>query len=373
MDAAGNDALRTTPLHALHCRLGAKFVAFAGYQMPVEYGQGIKHEHLHTRRAAGLFDVSHMGQISVRGDAVAAAFERVVPGDVAGLDAYRQRYSVLTNAQGGIIDDLMITRLPDSLFVVVNAAKKSVDLAHLKTVLEPSCEVEPLIERALLALQGPVAGAVLAGLCPDAAALAFMRARELEVAGIRCLVNRCGYTGEDGFELSVMADDALALAQALLAHAAVEPIGLGARDTLRLEAGLCLAGQDFDTTTTPVEADLAWVIARKYRDGVAAEFPGAAVILAQFDDGAARRRVGLKPEGRAPARGGTALLDGGGRQIGTITSGGYGPSVGGPVAMGYVETEYAVESTRLGAVVRDRSHPVRVVNLPFSPHNYHRP
>jgi aminomethyltransferase len=367
-------ALLKTPLFDLQAELDGKFVPFAGYSMPVEYPRGIKHEHQHTRAQAGLFDVSHMGQIVIRGGHAAALFETLVPSAIETLGEYRQRYTVLTNARGGIIDDLMVTRLPDRLLCVVNAGCKHAVLAHLKTVLEPVCEVAMPNDRALLALQGPAAAEILGGLNAEVVKLRFLTAGHFAVAGIECLVHRCGYTGEDGFELSVVADEAEALARVLLRDAAVEAVGLGARDTLRLEAGLCLAGQDFDTHTTPVEAGLGWVIATRYLgDGAsAARFPGAKVILAQQREGVARWRVGVRPDGRIPVRAGVKLLNDTGREVGTISSGGYGATVGGPVAMGYVEDEYAAAGTKLQVVIRKRSHRVGVVDLPFVPHRYFR-
>ncbi len=362
---------RPTPLHALHQALDARLVTFAGYALPVQYAGGIKHEHLHTRASAGLFDVSHMGQIAIAADA--AALETVVPGEIEALGAWRQRYSVLTNDAGGIIDDLMVTRLPDSFFVVVNAAFKSAVLAHLRARLGAE-RVTLLEERALLALQGPAAAAVLDALGVATASLPFMAARECDIAGVHCLVNRCGYTGEDGFEIALAAGDAAMLARRLLEDARVEPIGLGARDSLRLEAGLCLSGTDIDATTTPAVADLAWVVARKYREGRAdARFPGADVVLNELAAGVPRRRVGLRPRGRAPVRGGAVLHDAGGAEVGRITSGGFGPSVEHPIAMGYVDSGLAAPGTVLAVNLRGRTHEVEVTALPFVAHRYFKP
>ncbi len=364
--------LKRTPLHGLHEELGAKLVPFAGYSMPVQYAGGIKHEHTHTREHAGLFDVSHMGQISIRGPLT--ALEDLVPGDIESLTVGQQRYTVLTNANGGIVDDLMVTRLPERLFAVVNAAYKETDYALLSACLDSACVIDLHEDRALLALQGPAASSVLTAVCEQAGALAFMMAAEGVIDGIDCLVNRSGYTGEDGFEISVAAGDADPLARVLLANAEVEPVGLGARDSLRLEAGLCLSGTDIDATTTPVEAGLSWLIAKKYRrsDPVPAKFPGAPIILQQIRDGVQRTRVGLRPQGRIPLRGGTAVMNDRGDEVGRISSGSFGPTVGHPVAMGYVDRELAAEGTVLEVSIRERAHAVEVSALPFVAHRYHR-
>src|SRR5947209_5949420 len=321
---------RRTPLHALHLARGGKMVPFAGYDMPVQFSAGVLKEHLHTRARAGLFDVSHMGQIALRAKSVrvedaARALERLVPQDVLALPPGRQRYAQFTNEAGGILDDLMIANFGDHLFLVVNASCKAEDEAHLRAHVSDDCIIEPLPDRALLALQGPKAEAVLAKFCPDVAAMRFMDARARRVDGIECLVSRSGYTGEDGFEISVPAEHAEVLASALLDHDDVLPIGLGARDSLRLEAGLCLYGYDIDTTTTPVEAALSWSIQKTRRDGArAGGFFGAEAILPQLARGAARRRVGLKPDGRAPVREGALLFanEVSGGAIGRVTSGG---------------------------------------------------
>jgi len=370
-----------TPLNALHLELGARMTPFAGYDMPLQYPPGILKEHLHTRAEAGLFDVSHMGQIVLRprsGDVAdaARALERLVPVDILGLAEGRQRYALFTNAQGGILDDLMVTNRGDHLFLVINAACKAADEAHLRLTLSDACEIERLDGRALLALQGPAAGAVLAGMAPESAGMRFMDVRALTLAGAECIVSRSGYSGEDGFEISVPDDAAVALAKALLAHEAVEPIGLGARDSLRLEAGLCLYGSDLDTTTSPVEAALEWAVQKVRRAGGARAggFPGAARILDEFTHGAPRRRVGLIPEGRAPVRGGAPLFAdaGGGDPAGTVTSGAFGPSLGGPMAMGYVRSDLAATGTRLHAEVRGKLLPVTVADMPFVQPNYKR-
>ncbi len=364
-------ALKETPLHALHVALGARMVEFAGYAMPVQYPTGILTEHLHTRSGAGLFDVSHMGQIRLVGDDAAAALETLVPGDITGLAPGRQRYTLFTNDQAGILDDLMVTNAGDHLFVVVNAGCKDADLAYLQAGLGGRVKVEAQFDRALLALQGPQAAAVLLRLAPGAAAVGFMTGRTISVDGVPCFVTRSGYTGEDGFEIAIPAEHASRIAQRLLAQPEVKPIGLGARDSLRLEAGLCLYGHDIDTTTTPIEAGLSWVIGKRRR--AEGGFPGHAVIVDQIANGTRRRRVGILPEGRQPAREGTPLVDGAGNPAGTITSGGFGPSFGAPVAMGYVATDHAKEGTALQVVVRGQSRPAVVAPMPFVPHRYHRP
>ncbi len=362
--------LRRTPLHALHRELGAKLVPFAGHDMPVQYPAGILAEHLHCRAAAGLFDVSHMGQVRLIGPDAAAALETLVPGDIVGLALRRTRYTLFLDEAGGIRDDFMVTNAGDHLFLVVNAACKADDIAHLRASIGGRVKVEELADRALLALQGPQAAPVLARLAPEIAAMKFMSFGAAKIAGIDCWLTRSGYTGEDGFEISVPADQAEKLARRLLAEPEVKPIGLGARDSLRLEAGLCLYGHDIDRSTTPVEADLAWAIGKRRRES--GGFPGAAIILRQLAEGVARRRVGILPEGRAPAREHTPIVGADGTSFGMVTSGGYGPTVGGPVAMGYVDAKAAAESTRLMLVVRDQPRPARVARLPFVPHRYHR-
>jgi aminomethyltransferase len=374
-------ALQRTPLHALHMQLGARMVAFAGYDMPVQYPTGIIKEHLHTRAAAGLFDVSHMGQIALRTrsgrlEDAARALETLVPGDVLGLAAGRQRYTLLTNVAGGVLDDLMVSNLGDRLMLVVNAARKAADEAHLRSHLTGACEIEPLVGRALVALQGPTAQAVLAALAPEVAAMQFLDARTVMLMGKECIVTRSGYTGEDGFEISVPADAAQALCEELLRDRSVAPVGLGARDSLRLEAGLCLYGSDLSETITPVEAALDWTIASVRRSGGGREggFPGAATILRQLSSGAARRRVGLRPEGRAPVRGGAALFlsERDEAAVGVVTSGGFGVSLDAPVAMGYVPIAAATPGTRLFAEVRGKRLAVVVSTLPFVPTRYKR-
>lgn len=371
--------LRRTPLHALHLSLGAKMVPFAGYEMPVQYTLGVMKEHLHTRAMAGLFDVSHMGQVIISGPtyaAVAQGLEAMIPVDVLGLPENRQRYGFFTNDCGGIEDDLMLTNCGDHVFLVVNAACKASDIARMKAALEPSLTVTELTDRALLALQGPAAEAVLAAIDPRAGDMAFLDAATLDLDGTAARVSRSGYTGEDGYEISVPARDARAIAQALLAHPEVEPIGLGARDSLRLEAGLCLYGHDIDADTSPAEAGLTWAIQKVRRTGGdrAGEFPGAERILTEIDSGAARRRVGLKPHGRAPMREGVVLFasETSSDAIGAITSGGFGPTVGGPVAMGYVNTKHAAAGTTVFGELRGKRQPLDVVALPFTPANFKR-
>ncbi|WP_213770263.1 glycine cleavage system aminomethyltransferase GcvT [Bradyrhizobium sp. dw_78] len=374
-------SLKHTPLHALHVALGGKMVPFAGYDMPVQYATGVLKEHLHTRGNAGLFDVSHMGQIALRPKSgkvedAATALERLVPQDILALAPGRQRYAQFTNEAGGILDDLMVANFGDHLFLVVNAACKAEDEAHLRAHLSDVCVIEPLPERALIALQGPKAETILAKFCADVAAMRFMDSGPRRVDGIDCFVSRSGYTGEDGFEISVPAERAEAFARSLLSTADVLPIGLGARDSLRLEAGLCLYGHDIDTTTTPVEGALEWSIQKSRRTGGARAggFPGAGVILPQFEKGASRRRVGLRPEGRAPVREGAALYADAtsSEPIGMVTSGGFGPSLNAPVAMGYLPSSLAATGSSVFAEVRGQRLPMRVSPMPFVPNTYKR-
>ncbi|MGG7538073.1 glycine cleavage system aminomethyltransferase GcvT [Rhizobium sp. 12,4] len=373
-------ALKKTPLHALHLSLGARMVPFAGYDMPVQYPAGVMKEHLHTRAEAGLFDVSHMGQVIVKAKSgsyedAALALESLVPVDILGLPAGRQRYGFFTDDTGGILDDLMITHLDDHLFVVVNAACKEADLAHLQAHIGDQCDIT-LLDRALIALQGPRAVEVLAELWADVAAMKFMDVRHCRLHDVSCLVSRSGYSGEDGFEISVPADKAEDVAMRLLEHPDVQAIGLGARDSLRLEAGLCLYGNDIDTTTSPVEAALEWAMQKARRAGGARAggFPGSGRILSELENGAARRRVGLKPEGKAPVRGHAKLYaDAEGKtEIGEVTSGGFGPSVEGLVAMGYLPISHAAVGTQVYAEVRGKFLPVTVSALPFVTPTYKR-
>ncbi len=377
----GEAALKLTPLDAWHRRLGARMVPFAGYAMPVQYDLtgplaercrgGVLAEHVHCRTGAGLFDVSHMGQAWLTGADPAAALERLVPGDIAGLKPGRQRYTLLTTPSGGIIDDLMVANFgPDGLFLVVNASRKDVDFPHIAAALPAGVTLVPAPGNALLALQGPAAAAVMARLAPDAAALGFMGVARVSLAGGPALVSRSGYTGEDGFEISVPAGQAQALADLLIAQPEVAPAGLGARDSLRLEAGLCLYGNDIDETTSPVEAGLTWVIGKRRK--MAWDFPGGAAIRDQLDNGAPRLRVGIRPDGRAPARAGTAILAEDGTPVGAITSGGFGPSLNAPIAMGYVRRDLAGDGSRLNLLVRGKPLPAAVVPMPFFPHRYVR-
>ena len=362
--------LKTTPLDAWHRARGARMVEFAGYAMPVQY-QGVLAEHLHCRTQAALFDVSHMGQATLTGATAAAALERLVPGDMLSLKPGRQRYTLLTNEAGGIIDDLMVANLGrERLFLVVNASRKDADFTHIATDLPTGVQLHLQEDRALLALQGPAASTVIARLGQEAAGQPFMGIAEVPLAGISCLVSRSGYTGEDGFEISVPAEHAAALADKLVAEPEVSPAGLGARDSLRLEAGLCLYGNDIDELTTPVEADLTWVIGKRRR--TAWDFPGAAAIRDQFEHGAHRHRVGIRPDGRAPARALTDIVAGDGTAAGTITSGGFSPTLTAPIAMGYVRKDLAADGTALHLIVRGKPLPARVVPLPFVPHRYAR-
>jgi aminomethyltransferase len=373
-------ALKKTPLHDLHLSLGARMVPFAGYDMPVQYPAGVMKEHLQTRAAAGLFDVSHMGQVIIKAKSgryedAALALESLVPVDILGLAEGRQRYGFFTDDNGAILDDLMITHLDDHLFVVVNAACKDADVAHLQKHLSDTCDIT-VLDRALIALQGPRSVDVLAELWADVAAMKFMDVRHCRLHDVSCLVSRSGYSGEDGYEISVPSDMAEDIAKRLLEHPDVEPIGLGARDSLRLEAGLCLYGNDIDTTTSPVEAALVWAIqkARKTGGARAGGFPGATRILSELDNGATRRRVGLKPDGKAPVRGHAKLYaDAEGKtEIGEVTSGGFGPSVEGPVAMGYVPVVSAAVGTVVYAEVRGKYLAVTVAALPFVTPTYKR-
>ncbi len=369
-----NKTFLRTPLFDLHQSLGARMVVFAGYDMPVQYSAGVMNEHLHTRSKAGLFDVSHMGQVVLRpksGDVsdAAKALEALVPVDVLGLPEDRQRYAFFTNENGGILDDLMVANRGDHLFLVVNAAGKADDIAHMRAHLSDACEIDVLEDRALLALQGPKAAFVLGGLAADVTDMRFMDVRAVTIERADCVVSRSGYTAEDGFEISVPANKAVAVAEALLAHDAVAPIGLGARDSLRLEGGLCLYGNDIDGETTPVEAALVWAMQKVRRTGGARAggFPGADVILKQLLSGPVKKRVGLCPEGRAPMRDGTKLYteETAAEAIGNVTSGGFGPSVEAPIAMGYVPTDLATAGTQLFGEVRGKRLPVVVRDLPF--------
>lgn len=372
--------LRRTPLYDLHVAAGAKMVPFAGYEMPVQYQLGVLKEHLWTRGKAGLFDVSHMGQAALvaddgRFETAARALETLVPTDVLGLAVGQQRYTQLLGDDGGIIDDLMVTRprapgADGAVFIVVNAACKDGDYAHIAGRLPAGVRLQVMHERALIALQGPGAAAVMAGFAPKASTLVFMTGTSGELGPHDCYINRSGYTGEDGFEISIASADAASAWSLLAADPAVEPIGLGARDSLRLEAGLCLYGHDIDMTTSPIEAGLQWSIPKRRREE--GGFVGAARVQRELAGGVARRRVGIRPEGRAPAREGTEIRSAAGQPIGMITSGGFGPTVNGPVAMGYVTSEHARIGTAVTLVVRGKELPAEVVTMPFAPHRYFR-
>ncbi len=371
--------LNRTPLYDLHVALGAKMVPFAGYDMPVQYALGVMKEHLHCRAQAGLFDVSHMGQVILRGasyEAIAGAFEALVPMDVLGLGEDRQRYGLFTNEGGGIEDDLMFANRGDHLFVVVNAACKAADIARMKAALEPDVTVEVITDRALIALQGPAAEAALARLSGAVAEMTFMDVATVELCGAECWVSRSGYTGEDGYEISIPETQAEAVTKALLDMDEVEPIGLGARDSLRLEAGLCLYGNDIDATTSPIEGGLIWAIQKVRRaDGArSGGFPGVDRIFGDMAEGVARKRVGLVPQGRAPMRAGTPIFAAaeGGEAIGEVTSGGFGPTFEGPVAMGYVGAAEAAVGTELFGEVRGKRMPVTVAKMPLVPANFKR-
>lgn len=363
-----SDSLRT-PLYDLHLELGGRMVDFAGWQMPVQYPAGIKAEHTQCREQAALFDVSHMGQVELRGDDVAGKLEALVPCDVLTLPAGKARYTFFTNSSGGILDDLIVTNAGDHHYVVVNAAMRHQDIPLLRDNL-PGIDLVEKTDRALLALQGPMAAGVLKEYCPEALELAFMESLQTTVNGIACRVSRLGYTGEDGFELSMANESAEATARTLLSHEACAPAGLGARDSLRLEAGLCLYGSDIDATTTPVEASLLWAIQKRRRDQ--GGFPGAAVIQQQIENGTSRKLVGIRPEGRIPARHDVEILDESGENIGIVTSGCFGPTVNGPVALAYVATEHSQQDTPVWLSIRGKNHPATVVKTPFVKQNYKR-
>ncbi len=381
MSPTTDTALLHTPLHALHLRLGARMVPFAGYAMPVQYPAGVIAEHKHCREAAALFDVSHMGQLRLVGADAAAALETLVPVDVIDLGVGRQRYAFFTNASGGLLDDLMIVR-PDAvaqpafgdLFLVVNAGCKQADIQHLQTHIGHRCNVVPMPERALLALQGPQAVDALSRLNPAVAAMVFMTGGLFDLGGIACFVTRSGYTGEDGFEISVPTEHAITLAELLLAQPEVKPAGLGARDTLRLEAGLCLYGHDIGETTSPVEAGLTWAIQKVRRPGGARAggYPGAAAIEGHLAGAAPSRRVGLVGLERVPVREGTVLFDAHGHKLGTVTSGTLAPTVNQPIAMAYLPVDHAQPQHEVYAEVRGKRLPMRVTPMPFAPHRYKR-
>ena len=372
-------ALRKTPLYDLHRDLGAKLTEFAGYEMPVQYGLGILSEHQHTRAKAGLFDVSHMGQVILRGRSyteTALALEKLLPTDVLGLEVGRQRYGLLTTNSGGILDDLMFSNRGDHIFIVLNAACKNSDIKHLKSLLEPEILVEEVLNRALIALQGPASETVLGELNPQVKNMKFMDVETLLVSGVECWISRSGYTGEDGFEISIPAADAELVTRSILSNENVEFIGLGARDSLRLEAGLCLYGHDINQATTPVEASLTWAIqkVRRANGERAGGFIGSKIILKQLDEGTERKRVGFLPQTRAPMREGVEVFETESSEdtIGKITSGGYGPTVGHPVAMGYIDSKYTHNKNNLFGELRGKRVPVKVSKIPFVPLNFKR-
>ncbi len=367
-----NEVLCKTPLHALHVERGAKMVPFSGYEMPVQYPAGVLKEHLHTRDKAGLFDVSHMGQAFLSGSDPSKALERLTPADVSGLKEGLQRYGLLLNERGTIKDDFMFSRLTGEapLYLVVNAGTKDGDFEYIAGELKGIASLELRPDRALLALQGPAAAIVLERHSPGISKLTFMKVVRCSVAGAPAIVSRSGYTGEDGFEISLEAIHAERVARALLGETEVLPIGLGARDSLRLEAGLCLYGHDIDETVNPVEASLVWSIGKRRK--LDKDFPAAEKILDAVFNGTAKKRVGIRPDGKAPAREGTEIADKTGRAIGQITSGGFGPSLNAPVAMGYVETAFAGDCTEIDLIVRGKSMPARVSPMPFVPHRYRR-
>ena len=372
-------ALKKTPLYELHCELGAKLTEFAGYEMPVQYNLGILGEHQHTRTRAGLFDVSHMGQVILRGRSyqeTALALEKVIPMDVLSLDVGRQRYGFLTTSKGGILDDLMFSNRGDHIFVVLNAACKDSDIVHLRTLLEPDIYIEEIKDRALIALQGPASEAVLSEFNSQITTMKFMDVETLSIAGTECWVSRSGYTGEDGFEISIPASAAELVTKSILSKEEVEFIGLGARDSLRLEAGLCLYGHDINEATTPVEAALAWAIqkARRTNGKRAGGFMGSEVIAQQLEDGTDKKRVGFLPQTRAPMREGIEIFatETSKKVVGKITSGGFSPSLGYPIAMGYIFSEFANSEDNLFGELRGKRIPVKVAKIPFVPLNFKR-
>jgi aminomethyltransferase len=359
--------LKQTPLYNLHLKLGAKMVPFAGYQMPVHYSKGIIHEHLHCRSQAGFFDISHMGQCLVLGDDAASELERLTPSDITGLKVGAQKYTVLTNNEGGIIDDIIITRIDSGLMIIVNAACKDKDFLHLKNNLSANCDFKELPEQALFALQGPAAASIIGKFSAQAVGLSFMQACETEINGIACTISRSGYTGEDGFEISVANQYAEPLACLLLAEDEVEAVGLGARDTLRLEAGLSLYGHELNESITPIEAGLKWVIKKDHN-----QFPGADKILKQLQLGSDKIRAGLLVESKIPVRDGSVIISNEDKDVGHVTSGSFSPSLGKPVAMALLDRNAVDLGNTLFAIVRDRKIPVTVTRLPFIPHRYHR-
>lgn len=364
--------LNRTPLYQLHIEHGAQMVPFAGYEMPVQYSAGVKKEHLHTRSRAGLFDISHMGQIKLHGENAAQILENLTPSLMHDLKPNAQRYTVLLNAQGGIVDDLMVTNTGEALFVVINAACKANDITHIQNHLSDDCRLEILDDYALLALQGPEASNIMQRYCPAANKLTFMSGDEFTLNNAPCFISRCGYSGEDGFEISVAADYAVDIAKLFLAEEAVQFIGLGARDSLRLEAGYCLYGHDLDENTTPVEANINWVVSKSRLEDTSQSYPGIEIIRKQSQQGTHRLRVGLLSDGKAPIRENVSILNEQEETVGIVSSGGYGPSVGKPVAMGYVNKAYTTSGTKLIVKIRDRIQHIKVIQLPFVEHRYYR-
>lgn len=362
-------AIQRTPLYDLHVELGGKMVDFAGWEMPVQYPMGIMGEHAQCREKATLFDVSHMGQVILRGEGVAEKLETLVPSSITPLKEGKARYTFFTNETGGIMDDLIVSNAGDHLFVVVNASMRHQDIPHMRDNLD-GIEVTEIFDRALLAVQGPKAEDVVAALCPAVRDMTFMQTMVADISGVECRISRLGYTGEDGFEISIPEDRAVEIARAFLAHEDCEPAGLGARDSLRLEAGLCLYGNDIDNDTSPIEASLLWAIQKKRRE--TGGFPGAERILKEITEGASKKLVGIKPDGRAPARGGVEIQSLEGKTIGTITSGGYGPTIGGPVAMGYVSNGHEDVGSKINLIIRGKAQPAEIVALPFVKQNYKR-
>ncbi|MEM7069584.1 MAG: glycine cleavage system aminomethyltransferase GcvT [Pseudomonadota bacterium] len=363
-----SSALRT-PLYDLHQELGGKMVEFAGWELPIQYPSGLMAEHKQCREKAALFDVSHMAQVELHGEDAAKKLETLVPSAISTVNPGNARYTFFTNEDGGIMDDLIVSNAGDYLFVVVNASMRGQDIPHMRDHLD-GIEVREITDRALIAIQGPAAESVVATHCPEAAELIFMQTTIADIMGAQCRVSRLGYTGEDGYEISIPQDKALEITNAFLAHEDCEPAGLGARDSLRLEAGLCLYGNDIDHTTSPIEASLIWAIQKARRED--GGFPGAARIQKEIADGPSKKLVGIKPEGRAPARAGVEIMNADGKKIGEITSGGFGPTVGGPVAMGYVSIEHAKAGESVNLDIRGKSHPATVTKLPFVTQNYKR-
>lgn len=364
-----SDTLKRTPLYDLHVELGGKMVDFAGWEMPVQYPMGIMGEHKQCREKAALFDVSHMGQVILRGESVGEKLEALCPQAFTTLKEGKARYGFFTNDDGGIMDDLIVSNAGDHFFVVVNAALRHQDIPHMKANLE-GVEVTEIFDRALVAVQGPAAEGVVGSLCPAARDLIFMETIVAEIKGVECRISRLGYTGEDGYEISIPEDKAIEITRAFLAHDDCEPAGLGARDSLRLEAGLCLYGNDIDQSTSPIEASLSWAIQKRRKEE--GGFPGASRIQRELADGAAKRLVGIKPDGRAPARRGVEVQGTEGEAVGAITSGAFGPTVGGPVAMGYVAASHAAVGTKVNLIIRGKAQPAEIVSLPFVQQNYKR-